>query len=125
MTREHSEGKEKREIPYVEQVSQLLGVVSDKVPHLIKSIKEVIYSPEAGKGMGQAVGNFYKELIASGLDTELASSLTKDYLSTIRSVSDKLDQRGVVSISPHMMAHKGHLHQKHDKTEQCCPGEDE
>ncbi|MBT9177254.1 MAG: hypothetical protein DDT20_01587 [Firmicutes bacterium] len=115
MSREHDAEKGKREIP-VEEISKLLGVVSDKVPHLIKSIKEVVYSPEAGKGMGQAVGNFYKELITSGIDTELASSLTRDYLSTMKSFSDKLDQRGSLSFSPHVLAHKIHKHHKHGET---------
>jgi len=112
MSKEHDESKGKREIP-VEEISQLLGVVGDKVPHLIKSIKEVVYSPEAGQGMGQAVGNFYKELVSSGIDTELASSLTRDYLSTMRSFSEKLNQHGGMSISPIVMGHKMHKQHRH------------
>jgi len=124
MSKEHDENKGKREIP-VEEISKLLGVVSDKVPHLIRSIKEVVYSPEAGKGMGQAVGNFYKELIASGIDTELASSLTRDYLSTIKSFSDKIDKPGVVSIHPHKMSHKIRMHRSHGEEIVCCPEDEE
>lgn len=128
MSKEHDENKGKREIP-VEEISKLLGVVSDKVPHLIRSIKEVVYSPEAGKGMGQAVGNFYKELIASGIDTELASSLTRDYLSTIKSFSDKIDGPGSISIcrdGPGHKLHRRHKHRhKHGEPSDCCPEDEE
>ena len=69
-----------------EDIGKMLDVVSDKIPQLLKAVKDLIYSPEAGKEMGQAVGNFYKELVSNGLDTELASNLTRDYMSTLQNV---------------------------------------
>lgn len=81
------ETKKSHDLP-AEEIGQILDVVSQKIPHMLKSIKELIYSPESGKEMGQAVGNFYKELIASGLDAGLASELTRDYLKTLQTVSE-------------------------------------
>lgn|GEM_PF-323082 len=84
MGKGHGDAKDNQEIP-VKDIAELLDVVSEKIPLLMKSIKDTAFSPEAGKSMGQAVGNFYKELIASGIDAELASTLTREYLSTIKS----------------------------------------
>jgi len=78
--------KRGNDIP-TEDIGELLDVISQKIPHMLKSIKELIYSPEAGRDMGQAVGNFYKELVASGLDAGLAADLTRDYLKTLHTVS--------------------------------------
>jgi len=88
VTNEHVEVKRKKEIP-VEEITQLIDVVGDKIPTLIKSLKDLVYSPEAGKSMGQAVGNFYQELVASGIGQELASSLTREYLSTMQNFGNK------------------------------------
>lgn len=76
----------RHDIP-TEEIGQLLDIVSEKLPHLLQSIKELIYSPEAAKEMGQAAGNFYKELIDSGIDVGLASELTRDYMKTLQTVS--------------------------------------
>lgn len=87
------ETRKRHDIP-TEEIGQLLDVVSQKIPHLLKSIKELIYSPESGTEMGQAVGNFYKELIASGLDAGLASELTREYLKTLQTVSKGFNING-------------------------------
>lgn len=89
MSKEHGDAKSKHEVP-VQDIAELLDVVSEKIPLLIKSIKDTAFSPEAGKSMGQAVGNFYKELVASGIDAELASALTREYLSTIKNFSQSI-----------------------------------
>lgn len=89
---EETKKRDQNEIP-TEEIGHLLDVVSQKIPHLLKSLKELIYSPEAGTEMGQAVGNFYKELVASGLDAGLASELTRDYMRTLQTVSKGFNVR--------------------------------
>jgi len=80
------EEKKSKHMPAPEEIGKIRDDVSDKIPHLIKAIKDLVYSPEAGKEMGQAVGNFYKELITSGLEAELAAELTRDYLSAMQKI---------------------------------------
>jgi hypothetical protein len=80
------EENKKSDIP-VEDIGRMLDVVSEKIPHLIKSLKELIYSPQAGREMGQAVGNFYNELVNSGLDKELATELTREYMRALQALS--------------------------------------
>lgn len=70
----------------VEEVNQLLDNISDKVPKMINSLMGTLYSAEAGKNMGQAVGNFYKELIESGIPKEDAMQMAKDYMLNIKEV---------------------------------------
>jgi len=49
---------------------------------MIKGIVGSIFSGEAGKNMGAAVANFYKELKASGMPDEAALKMTQDYAKT-------------------------------------------
>lgn len=77
------------EIP-VKQIGELLDEVSTKVPKLLTSLISTLYSPEAGKTMGQAVGNLYKELIESGIPKEDAQEMAKDYMKTLTAISEMI-----------------------------------
>lgn len=77
-----------QEIP-VEEISQLLDTVSDKVPKMIKEIMNSFYSEEGGKQMGKAVASMYKELVDSGIPADEALKMAKDYLNTIKDVIPK------------------------------------
>lgn len=74
------------EIP-VEEIGQLLDKVSDKVPKIMNGLMSSLYSAEAGKNMGQAVGTFYKELVEQGIPKEDALQMAKDYLATMKDVA--------------------------------------
>ena len=91
--------EKKHSMPNPEDMGKILDVVSEKIPGLIKSIKDLIYSPEAGKEMGQAVGNFYKELVTSGLDASLASELTRDYLQALQKIGKGINNVNVSDAS--------------------------
>lgn len=79
------------EIP-VKEIGQILNEVTDKVPKLIGSILSSLYSAEAGKSMGEAVGNFYKELLSAGIDKDEALEMTKDYLKTIKVMTENISK---------------------------------
>ena len=68
------------------EIGDILTEVSDKIPKMIGGIMSQFYSPEAGKNMGQAVGNFYKELIAAGIPEEEAKEMAKDYMISIKKI---------------------------------------
>ncbi|MHB1154459.1 MAG: hypothetical protein ACYCWE_03140 [Eubacteriales bacterium] len=74
------------EIP-TREIGELLEEVSTKVPKLIQGIISSLYSAEAGKNMGQAVGNLYKELIEAGIPQEDALKMAKDYMLSLKDVS--------------------------------------
>jgi hypothetical protein len=71
------------EMPDPEKIKEILNVVSEKVPDLLKQLSGVLYSPDQAKNFGVAVAIFYKELKAAGMTDEQAFELTKQYMSTL------------------------------------------
>lgn len=78
-------GKEKEDI---EELKEVLNVVSKEVPNLIKSIIASVFSEEAGRDMGRAAAAFYKELKDAGLPDEVAVKMTENYVSVFTSLGD-------------------------------------
>ncbi|MFB0567922.1 MAG: hypothetical protein ACETVM_05010, partial [Candidatus Bathyarchaeia archaeon] len=78
----------------VEEVRQILGVVSAQLPALIKGIVSAVFSEEAGRNMGRAAAAFYKELKDSGMPDEIAVKMTEDYIGVFTSLGDILKQAG-------------------------------
>lgn len=80
-----SQEKEKED---VEELKEVLSVVSREVPNLIKSIIASVFSEEAGRDMGRAAAAFYKELKEAGLPEEIAVKMTENYISVFTSLGD-------------------------------------
>ncbi|MGB9676553.1 MAG: hypothetical protein ACPL0C_05135 [Candidatus Bathyarchaeales archaeon] len=72
----------------VEELREVLSVVSKEVPSLIKSIIASVFSEEAGRDMGKAAAAFYKELKEAGLPEEIAVRMTENYVSVFTSLGD-------------------------------------
>jgi saccharopine dehydrogenase-like NADP-dependent oxidoreductase len=85
-----SEEKEKRKakVEDAEELREVLGVVSQEVPALIKSIIGSVFSEEAGRDMGKAAAAFYKELKDAGMPEESAVEMTESYVSVFTSLGD-------------------------------------
>ena len=66
-----------------QEVAEILDAVSGRVPALLRSVLDQVYSPEAGRRMGQAIGAFYRELTESGLPPERALELAENYASPL------------------------------------------
>ena len=49
------------EIP-VKEIGELFDVLSEKLPGVMKAVRDR-FSAEAGAGLGDAVGSFYKSLV--------------------------------------------------------------
>ncbi len=82
---------EKHRDPELEQIPELLDAVAEKIPALLKGIRDVFYTKEAGQEMGQAVGAFYKELLANDMDPEEAVALTKAYMNTLQQIPHNMN----------------------------------
>lgn len=74
------------EIP-TKEIGELLDEVSTKVPKLILGVMQSLYSADAGKSMGQAIGNLYKELVDAGIPQDDALKMAKDYMLSIKDIS--------------------------------------
>ena len=69
--------------PDAEKIKDILDVVGEKVPGLIKELSNLLYSPESSKNFASSAAIFYKELRAAGMSDEQAFELTKQYMSTL------------------------------------------
>lgn len=72
----------------VEELKEVLSVVSKEVPNLIKAIIASVFSEEAGRDMGRAAAAFYKELKDAGMPEETAVKMTENYVSVFTSLGD-------------------------------------
>jgi hypothetical protein len=81
----------------VKEIGELLDEVTNKLPKMINGLMETVYSAEAGKKMGQAVGGFYKELIDSGIPPEEALKMSKDYMLSIKELMNSFGKNTAAS----------------------------
>lgn len=70
----------------VKELSEVLEVVSEKVPGIISGLFNAIYSPKAGAEAGKSVGNFYTNLLESGIPEDIALKLTERYMFSIKDI---------------------------------------
>ena len=72
----------------VEELREVLNVVSKEVPTMIRNILSSVFSEEAGRDMGKAAAAFYKQLKEAGMPEETAVRMTENYVSVFTSLSD-------------------------------------
>jgi hypothetical protein len=76
----------------VQEISEMFDMLSAKMPKLISGLMDSLYSAEAGQKIGQAVGSFYKQLVESGIPSEEALQMAKDYMLAIKEVTSSLSK---------------------------------
>jgi len=82
-----SEEKDQKEDD-IGELREVLSVVSQQVPGLIKGIIASVFSEQAGADMGKAVGAFYKGLKDAGIPDETAVKMAENYISTFTSLGE-------------------------------------
>jgi len=70
-------------MPDPEKIKEILDVVAEKVPGLLRELSNILYSPQSAKQYAEAAAIFYKELKAAGMSEKEAYELTSQYLSTL------------------------------------------
>jgi hypothetical protein len=76
--------KEKHdEMPDPEKIKEILEVVSDKVPSLLRQLSDVLYGVDQAKKFGKAAAVFYKELKGTGMSDSEIFELTRQYMGTL------------------------------------------
>jgi hypothetical protein len=88
--------------PDPEKIKEILDIVSEKVPGLLKELSDVLYSPEQAKQFGVSIATFYKELKEAGMSDEEAFQLTQQYMSTLNLAKSMHGKMG-----HHMPGHNG------------------
>lgn len=66
-----------------EKIKEILDVVGEKIPGLLRQLSDLLYGPKSAKQYAEAAAIFYKELKAAGMSEEQAFELTQQYLSTL------------------------------------------
>ena len=70
-------------MPNPETIKEILDIVSDKIPGLLKNLSSLLYGPDSAKNYASAAAIFYKELKNAGMNDEQAFELTSQYMSTL------------------------------------------
>jgi len=81
----------------VEELKEILALVSEKIPALLNSLTDVLYGKEQASKYGEAVARFYKTLKETGMTDEQAFELTKQYMSSLNipgMIGEALSGRG-------------------------------
>ncbi|MCK5828496.1 hypothetical protein KAH43_08250 [Candidatus Bipolaricaulota bacterium] len=68
----------------INDLKEVLGVVTDKVPNLLRGLRNVLYSKDAAENMADAVATFYTKLVAAGIPKDEAMNMTKGYMINLR-----------------------------------------
>ncbi len=66
-----------------EQIKDILGAISEKIPELMASLTDVLYSKDNAVKYGAAVAHFYKSMVDAGMSQEQAFELTQRYMSSL------------------------------------------
>jgi hypothetical protein len=70
-------------MPDPEKIKEILDVVAEKIPGLLKQLSELLYGPKSAKQYAEAAAIFYKELKNAGMTDGQAFELTQQYMSTL------------------------------------------
>ncbi|HVQ00243.1 MAG TPA: hypothetical protein VMT57_01885 [Candidatus Thermoplasmatota archaeon] len=70
-------------MPDTQKIKEILDVVAEKVPGLLHTLSELLYSPKSAKQYAEAAATFYKELKGAGMSDQQAFELTRQYMSTL------------------------------------------
>ena len=64
----------------VEDLREVLTIVSEQVPDLLRGLRDIIYSKEAAENMADAVSTFYMKLVAAGVPKDEALDMARGYV---------------------------------------------
>lgn len=71
------------EMPDPEKIKEIIDVISEKIPGLLKQLSEFLYGAQSAKQYAEAAAIFYKELKNAGMTEQQAFELTQQYMSTL------------------------------------------
>ncbi len=69
------------------EIGEILDVVSNKIPALLRGLRDVLYSKESAENMADSVGTFYKKLVEAGIPKEDALDMARGYMINLRDMA--------------------------------------
>ena len=75
-----------------DELREVLGIVADKVPSLLRGLRDILYSTEAAENMAGAVAVFYKKLVEAGMSESDARDMAREYMVNVR---DLMGNKGI------------------------------
>lgn len=85
------ENKEQKKRDDVEELKEVLAVVSTEIPKLLDSISSTLYKTENAENLGKSVALFFKQMKDAGMTDQQAFELTQKYMQSF-SVGGMLSQ---------------------------------
>ncbi len=70
----------------IDDLKEVLSVVTDKVPSILRGLRDVLYSKEAAANMADAVATFYTKLVDAGIPRDQAMDMTRGYMINLRDI---------------------------------------
>jgi len=70
----------------MDDLKEVLSVVTDKVPGFLRGLRDVLYSKDAAENMADAVATFYTKLVDAGIPKDQAMDMTKGYMINLRDI---------------------------------------
>lgn len=81
---ELEEAAEGLNIEGVEGIREMLDVVSERIPHIVRDIQERVYAPDRLKETAEAFASFYRTLVDAGMPAHAAADLTRDHFANLQ-----------------------------------------
>lgn len=82
------------EVDGIEGVREVLDVVSERLPHLMRGVYDSVYSPDKLRTTAESFATFYKTLTDSGIPAGVAAQLTQEHFARLdHQVRSELDAR--------------------------------
>jgi len=83
-----------------ESVKELLDVVSQGIPGVVRGIQEAVYSPEQSKQMALSIAEFYKTLVDAGIPDHQAQGLTHSHMGNLQATMRRTAHVRLPDMSP-------------------------
>jgi len=86
------------EIEDAESVKDILNVMTEGIPNLVRGISDAVYTPEAMEASAKSLATYYKTLIDAGMEKSMAENLTMVQATQMNKL---VAGRGVRHLRPH------------------------
>ena len=83
-----------------EGLGEILGVISEEVPCLLKAVTRMLSFPFEGQ-IGEAAASFYEEMHEAGMPDRTALKLTEDYVSVFTNRAQEVMEQAIGTETLH------------------------
>ncbi len=92
--------KDSDDIP-VEDIKELLGVINEEIPGLIKGLFNALYSAETAEQYALGIGTIYKTLTEQGLPEDMVRNMVDKYADSINIIGKAMQNINIDTKKKH------------------------